>query len=168
MDACVLSHSVVADSLWPYGPQSTRLLCSWDSPGKNDGIGSFSRSSSQPRDQTLDSLAGGFFTTESPENSMHTVCVCMCVRVCVCVCVCARIASHKYMGFPGSTSGKEPTFQCRRHKKRGSSHWIWVGSMGWEDPLEEATKTHFQILAWKIPEEPGRLQSIGSQRVRHD
>ena len=41
---------------------------------------------------------------------------------------------------------------------------------GWEDPLEEGMATHSSILAWKIPwmEEPGRLQSMGSLRVRHD
>ena len=35
----------------------------------------------------------------------------------------------------------------------------WVGSLGWEDPLEKGMATHFDILAWKIPgtEEPGRL-----------
>ena len=46
----------------------------------------------------------------------------------------------------------------------------WVQSLGQEDPLEEGTATHSSILAWRIPwtEEPGRLQSIGSQRVRHD
>ena len=40
-------------------------------------------------------------------------------------------------------------------------------SLGREDPLEEATATHFSILAWRIPwiEEPGGLQSMGSQRV---
>ena len=45
-----------------------------------------------------------------------------------------------------------------------------VRSLGWEDPLEEETATHSRILAWKIPwtEEPGRLQSMGSQRVRHE
>ena len=43
-------------------------------------------------------------------------------------------------------------------------------SLGWEDPLEEETATHFSILARKISwtEEPGGLQSIGSQRVRHN
>ena len=43
-------------------------------------------------------------------------------------------------------------------------------SLGWEDPLEEGMATHFTILAWRIPqtEEPGGLQSIGLQRVRHD
>ena len=45
-----------------------------------------------------------------------------------------------------------------------------VGSLGWEDPLEKGLATHSSILAWRIPwtEEPGRLQSMGSQRVRQD
>ena len=48
---------------------------------------------------------------------------------------------------------------------------IRVQSLGQEDPLEEEMATHSNILAWEIPwtaEEPGRLQSMGSQRVRHD
>ena len=47
---------------------------------------------------------------------------------------------------------------------------IWVQSLGWEDPLEKEMATHSSILAWRIPwtEEPGGLQSIGSQRVGHD
>ena len=46
----------------------------------------------------------------------------------------------------------------------------WVRSLGWEDPLEKEMATHSSILAWRIPwtEKPGRLQSIGSQRVGHD
>ena len=46
----------------------------------------------------------------------------------------------------------------------------WVQSLGWEDPLEEDMATHFSVLAWRIPwiEEPGRLQSMGLQRVGHD
>ena len=45
-----------------------------------------------------------------------------------------------------------------------------VQSLGWEDPLEEEMATHPSILAWKIPwsEGPGKLQSMVSQRVRHD
>ena len=45
-----------------------------------------------------------------------------------------------------------------------------VRSLGWEDPLEKEMVTHSSILAWRIPwtEEPGRLQSTGSQRVGHD
>ena len=47
---------------------------------------------------------------------------------------------------------------------------MWVQSLGWEDPLEESMATHSSILAWETPrtEEPGGLQSMGSQRVRHD
>ena len=45
-----------------------------------------------------------------------------------------------------------------------------IRSLGLEDPLEEEMVTHSSILAWRIPwmEKPGRLQSKGSQRVRHD
>ena len=46
----------------------------------------------------------------------------------------------------------------------------WVRSLGQEDPLEKEMATHSSVLAWRIPwiVEPGRLQSMGSQRVRHD
>ena len=45
-----------------------------------------------------------------------------------------------------------------------------IQSLGWKDPLEEGTATHSSILAWRIPwtEEPGRLQWVGLQRVRHN
>ena len=55
--------------------------------------------------------------------------------------------------------------------KRLPAMWeTQVPSLGWEDTLEKEMATHSSILAWKIPwtEEPGRLQSMGSQRVRHD
>ena len=60
--------------------------------------------------------------------------------------------------------GKEPACQCRRHRKLGFNPW------GVEDPLEKGMVTHSSIPAWEIPwtEEPGGLQSIGSQRVGHD
>ena len=47
---------------------------------------------------------------------------------------------------------------------------MWVPSLGQEDALEEGMATHSSILAWRIPwtEEPGGLQSVGSQRVGHD
>ena len=43
-------------------------------------------------------------------------------------------------------------------------------SLGLEDPLKKGTATYFDILSWRIPwiEEPSRLQSMGSQRVRQD
>ena len=47
---------------------------------------------------------------------------------------------------------------------------MWVQSLGREDPLEEEMAAHSSILAWRIPwtEEPGGLQSMESQRVRHN
>ena len=45
----------------------------------------------------------------------------------------------------------------------------WIQSLGWEDSLEKEMAIHSSILAWEIPrtEEPGGLQSMGSQRDRH-
>ena len=63
-------------------------------------------------------------------------------------------------GFPGGSVVKNlPAVQVTR---------VWP--LGWEDPLEKEMATHSSILAWKISwtEEPGGLQSMGSQRVRHD
>ena len=59
-------------------------------------------------------------------------------------------------GFPGGSDGKESAWNA--------------DSLGQKDPLEKGTSTHSSILAWRIPwtEEPGGLQSMRSQRVRHD
>ena len=58
--------------------------------------------------------------------------------------------------FPGGSDGKASAYNA--------------GDLGWEDLLEKEMATHSSILAWKIPwtEGPGRLQSMGSQRVGHD
>ena len=55
--------------------------------------------------------------------------------------------------------------------KRLPAMWeTQVQSLGWEDPLEKEMAIHSSTLAWKIPwmEEPDRLQTMWSQRVRHD
>ncbi|MES9130246.1 hypothetical protein ABEQ10_11990, partial [Cutibacterium acnes] len=59
---------------------------------------------------------------------------------------------------------------AQRVKNPPAMQETWVQSLGWEDPLEKEMATHSSILAWRIPwtEEPGGLQSMGSQRVRHD
>ena len=64
------------------------------------------------------------------------------------------------VGFPGGSDSKEST--CNAEDL--------ASILGWEDPLEEGMATHSSILSWRIPwtEEPGRLQSMGSQRVRHN
>ena len=57
---------------------------------------------------------------------------------------------------------------AQRLKRLPAMQETQVPSLGWEDPLEKEMATHSSILAWRIPwtEEPDRLQSMGSQRVR--
>ena len=64
------------------------------------------------------------------------------------------------MGFPGDSVVKNS------YAKQETQ----VQSLGQEDPMEKGMATHSSILAWRIPqtEEPGRLQSLGLQRIRHD
>ena len=71
-----------------------------------------------------------------------------------------HIHTHTYWGFPGGSDGKESACNA------GSL----VQSLGWEDPMEKGLATHSSILAWSISwtEEAGVVQSMGSQRVRHD
>ena len=59
---------------------------------------------------------------------------------------------------------------AQRVKRLPAMRETCVRSLGWEDPLEKEMATHSSILTWRIPwtEEPGRLQFMGSQRVRHD
>ena len=55
-------------------------------------------------------------------------------------------------------------------KRLSTMQETWVRALGWEDPLEKEMAIHSSTIAWKIPwtEEPGRLQSMGPQRVGHD
>ena len=63
-----------------------------------------------------------------------------------------------------------PSLVAQRLKHLPVMRETWVQSLGWEDPLEKEIKAHSSILAWRIPwtEKPGRLQSKGSHRVRHN
>ena len=66
----------------------------------------------------------------------------------------------RFINFPGGSDGKVSA----------SMRETRVQSLGREDPLEKERATHSSTLAWKIlwAEEPGRLRSMGSQRIRHD
>ena len=77
--------------------------------------------------------------------------------------VCVRVFMYIYIGFPrGSVVKNLPAAQEIQDTR--------VQSLGGEDPLEEGTAAHSSVLAWRIPwtKEPGGLQSMGLQRVRHD
>ena len=71
------------------------------------------------------------------------------------------------MGFPG---GAGSSLVAQRVKRLPAMQETQVQSLGWEAPLEKEMTTHSSILTWRIPwtEEPGRLQSMGSQRVGHN
>ena len=98
------------------------------------------------------------------------VCVCICIHtkkgipggsgkphICVCACVCVCV--HKRVSLGAQV--------VRNLSAKQETH---VPSLDWKAPLEKEMATHYSILAWKIPwtEEPGGLQSMGSQRVGHD
>ena len=72
------------------------------------------------------------------------------------------------IGYPLQYSWASLLAQMVTNPPATQETWVW--SLGWEDPLEEGTTTHSSILAWKIPwtEAPCGLQSMGSQRVRHN
>ena len=67
-------------------------------------------------------------------------------------------------------NSEAPSLVAQTVKRLPVVRETWVQSLGWEDPLEKEMATHFSIHTWKIPwtEGPGRLQSMGSQRVGDD
>ena len=128
----------------------------------------FFRGFSQPRDWTQVSyFAGGIFTSWAK-----------------------REAQEHWSGYPIPSPedlpdpGIEPGSSCpaggfftnwamreaQMVKNLPEMQETWVWSLGWEDPLENGMATHSSIQAWRIPwtEDPGRLQSMGSQRAGHD
>ena len=68
------------------------------------------------------------------------------------------------MGFPGGTSGKEPTWQCRRHKRRGFN--LWVKKISWRRVWQPTPVFLLGESPWT--EEPGRVQSIDLHIVGHN
>ena len=84
-----------------------------------------------------------------------------------------RASPPRYQGVTVGHMEEIGHFQAHRRWSGGSAgkeSTCNAGHLGWENPLEKEMATHSSTLAWKIPwtEEPGRLQSMGSQRVGHD
>ena len=75
------------------------------------------------------------------------------------------------MGLPLQYSWASQVPQCVKNPPTMQEmQETWVQSLGWEDPLEEGMASHSSVLAWRIPwtEEPGRVQSMESQRAKYD
>ena len=86
--------------------------------------------------------------------------------ICYIVLYCNRfiILFTQVVGFPRSRGAEESACQCGSHRRCGFDSWVG------EETLEKGVAIHSSILAWRIPwtEKPGRLQFVGSQRVRHN
>ena len=142
--------SVMSNSLWPHGLQPTRLLYPRDFLGKNTWVGSHS-------------LLQGIFPTQRlnlclrhfGQNLYH----------------CSDKPAHcneeqpQLLQLGASQAALVVKLACQRRKCK-----TWVRSLVWDDPLEEVMAAPSSILAWRIPwtEEPGGLQSRGSQRAGHN
>ena len=77
---------------------------------------------------------------------------------------------HAYKVLSGVLTRIGASLVAQRIKHLPAMQETQVRFLGWEDPLEKKMATHSSVLAWRIPwtEEPGGLQSTGSQRVGHD
>ena len=76
---------------------------------------------------------------------------------------------HYYLGFCGDSDVKDPP-TMQQTSVPPAMRDTWIRSLGQEDPLQKGMAIHSNIRAWRIPwtEKPDRLQSMGSQTVRHD
>ena len=157
----VLSRSVVSDSLRPHGLQPARLLCPCNFLGKNTGVGCHfllqqifqTQGSNSHLVHLLHWQADSLPLAPPGKLSLF---IYIFIRSII-------IIRHSHLG--GQTSLAAQTV-----KRLPTMRETQIQSLGWENLLEKEMATHSSILARKIPwtEEPGRLQSMGSQRVRHD
>ena len=79
-------------------------------------------------------------------------------------------ASSRLVGHPPREKQETSSLVAQTVKRLSAMQETRVRSLGWKDPLEKEMAAHSSILAWEIPwtAEPGRLLSMGSQRVGHD
>ena len=115
--ACILSCSVVSNSLKPFGLQPSKHFCPWNFPGKNTGVGChflhlrfhfIELTSAFP----LPELFGACYTLQSRSSKLIPI-----------------FSNVFTLGLPRQLSGKESTCQCRRHRRRGFD--LWVGKIPW-------------------------------------
>ena len=152
---------VVTYSLWPHGLWPTRLSCPWDSPSKDTGV-------------SCHFLIQGIFQTQGLSPCLS------------CLLHCRQILYHWSTG-EASYQFKSPRWASKRggfcsecsfcfvlflnkSKKLNDKHFDYISVSLSSFFLEKKMTTDSSILAWRIPwtEEPGGLQFMGSQRIRHD
>ena len=92
------------------------------------------------------------------------------IGVCVSLSVLVFLMCMPSSGIAGSYGSSRTSLVAQTIKRLSTMQETRVLSLGWKDPLEKEMAIHSSTIAWKIPwtEEPGRLQSMGLQRVGHD
>ena len=144
---------------WRFKSIAVRLLCPWDSPGKNTGVGChfllqgiFPTQESNPCLFCLLHWQEGSLPLGPPGKPNNLLGI-------------KYIKPHLTLGLFKNTY----SLVAQSVKNLPAVQETRVRSLGWEDPLEKEMATHSSILAWKISwtQEPGRLHSMGSQRVGH-
>ena len=128
--------------LWPHGLQLAKLLCPWNSLDKNTGVGC----------HFLLQWVAVAFSSRSSWQGIEPVSLAL------------QVGNDHYLHI------MVPSLVAKTVKHLPAMWETWVQSLGREDPLEKEMATHSSTLAWKIPwtKEPGRLQSMGSQRLGHN
>ena len=148
----------MSDSVRPHRRQPTRLPCPWDSPGKNTGVGCHFllqcmkvKSKSEVTQSCL--TLRDPMDCSLPGSSVHGI---FQARVLEWGTIAFSKSSHTYCqfeeGFPGGTSGKESTCQCKRHKGCGFN-LPWVGKIPW--------RTRWQPQVFFPGESPGQKSLVG-------
>ena len=134
--------------------ESARLLCPWNSPGKKTGVGYHSLF--QQKDSLLHEPSGKPFI-------YYLVIYILYIYI-------FFFRFFSIIGYYKALNIVGLPLVAQRVKRLRTMWETRVQSLGWEDPLEKEMATHSSTLAWKISwtEKPGRLQSMGSQRVGHD
>ena len=81
-----------------------------------------------------------------------------------------NVQRRKTTGLNSARNSVNTSLVAQTVKRLSIMRETWVRSLGWEDPLEKEMASHSRTIAWKMPwmQEPGRLQSMGLQRVGHD
>ena len=152
------SRSVLSNYYWPHGLQPTRCSCPWDLPGNSTGVGCHCLLC---------------------EGSLVFPFCCFPLFICIdhwrklsyfSLQFFGTLHSNGCISFSPLPFASLFTVVAQTVKRLSTMRETQVQSLDSEDPLEKETAIHSSTIAWKIPwtEEPGRLQSVGSQRVGHN
>ena len=162
--ACMCAKSIQSCPTLCDPKQSARLLCSWDSLGKNTRVGGHA-------------LLQGIFPTQGSNQCLLSPCHWQMGSLPLVPSQKPQTESyHIRCHLINATYllewliGIHPNGVAWVVKNLPAMQETQVQSLGWVDPLEKGIVNHSSILAWRIPwtEEPGELQSMGSTRVGHD